>query len=201
MGPQILKPKPYTSRFCKAESRIPDFCKQKSGLNPESGFTFIEILTAFLIFSIILTIFSSVFLSSSRLQKSAFNIQQAEENANHILESMAKEIRVGKISGPDTNCPASPGASLSITHPVNGNIVYSLNGTTVQRTVNGIVTSISSNTVDFTRLQFCISGTPIGDKKQPRVTILAGIRSKKTQQQASVDIQTTVSQRFLTDQY
>ena len=172
---------------------------QPSTLNPENGFTLVEILTAFLIFSIILTIFSSVFLSSSNLQKRAFNIQQAEENASYILESMIKEIRVSKISGPDSNCPSSPASTLSITHPVNGNIIYSLNGTSVQRTVNGTVTTISSNTVDFTRLQFCISGTPIGDKKQPRVTILAGIKSKKTQQQASIDIQTAVSQRFLSD--
>ncbi len=166
-----------------------------------AGFSLFEVITAFLIFSIILTVFSSVFLSSSRLQKRAFNVQQAGENANYILELMAKEIRVSKISGPDTNCPSSPGASLSITHPINGNIVYSLQGTTVQRTVNGTVTAISSNTVEFTRLQFCILGTPIGDKKQPRVTILASVRSKKTQQQADVDIQTTISQRFLSDQY
>lgn len=166
-----------------------------------SGFTLIETLTAFLIFSIILTVFSSVFLSSSKLQKRAFNIQQAEENASYILESLAKEIRVSKVSGPDSNCPSSPASTLSITHPVNGNIVYSLQGTSVQRTVNGTVTTISSNTVDFTRLQFCVLGTPSGDKKQPRVTILASVKSKKTQQQASIDIQTAVSQRFLSDQF
>ncbi len=178
---------------------------QSSNSRPSNaGFTLIEIITAFLIFSIILTVFSSVFLSSSRLQKKAFNIQQAEENANYILESMAKEIRVSRISGPDSNCPSSPVTSLSITHPVNGSIIYSLSGTSVQRTVNGTVTTISSNTVDFTRLQFCISGTPVRearDFKQPRVTILASIKSKKTQQQAGIDIQTTVSQRFLSDQY
>lgn len=176
------------------------FARLSFSLKKSGGFSLVEIMTAFLIFSIILTVFSSVFLSSSKLQKKAFNIQQAEENANYILESMAKEIRVSKISGPDTNCPSSPASALSIIHPVNGNIIYSLNGTTVQRTVNGTVTTISSNTVEFTRLQFCISGTPVGDKKQPRVTISAGVRSKKTQQQASIDVQTTISQRFLSDQ-
>lgn len=175
--------------------------EKKNSSASNAGFTLVEVMVAFLIFSIILTIFSSVFLSSSQIQKRAFNIQQAEENANYILESMAKEIRVSRISGPDTNCPSSPAASLSMTHPVNGNIVYSLSGTSVQRTVNGTATTISSNTVDFTRLQFCILGTPIGDQKQPRVTILASIRSKKTQQQTSVDIQTVVSQRFLSDRY
>lgn len=193
MNPQKLHPKPYSVR--------PRLSAKEDTLNPSSGFTLVEMMAAFMIFSIILTVFSSVFLISSKVQKRAFNIQQADENANYILESMAKEIRVSKISGPDTNCPSSPASTLSIAHPINGNIVYSLSGTAVQRTVNGTITTVSSNTVDFTRLQFCISGTPIGDQKQPRVTLVASIRSKKTQQQATVDIQTTISQRFLSDQY
>ena len=180
---------------------------QTQNLKP-NGFTLVETMAAFLIFSIILTVFSSVFLSSSRMQKRAFNIQQAEENASYILESMAKEIRVsvickaGDFSNPcDTTCPASPASILNITHPINGKITYQLSGNAVHRIVNGTDSVISSNTVDFTRLQFCVLGTPTLDQKQPRVTILASIRSKKTQQQASIDIQTTVSQRFLSDQY
>ena len=173
---------------------------QTQNLKP-NGFTLVEILVAVLIFSIVAVVFSSTFISSSKLQKRAFNIQQVEENASYILESMAKEIRVSRVSGPDTNCPSLPASTLSITHPVNGNIVYSLQGVSVQRTVGAIATTISSNTVEFTRLQFCISGTAIGDGKQPRVTILASMRSKSTLQRSSMDIQTAVSQRFLTDQY
>lgn len=165
-----------------------------------AGFTLVEILTTALIFSLVVTVFSSTFISSSRLQKHAFNIQQVQENASYILESMAKEIRVSKISGPDTNCPSSPASNLVIDHPINGRIVYSLSSSAVHRNVNTQDSIISSNAVEFTRLQFCISGTAIGDGKQPRVTILASIRSKNALQRASMDIQTTVSQRFLTDQ-
>lgn len=165
-----------------------------------NGFTLVEILTTTLIFSLVVIVFSSTFISSSRLQKRAFNIQQVEENASYILESMAKEIRVSNVSGPDTNCPSSPASNLIIDHPANGHIIYSLSSNAVHRNVNGQDSVISSNTVEFTRLQFCILGTAIGDGKQPRVTILAGIRSKNTLQRSSIDIQTAVSQRFLTDQ-
>jgi len=164
-----------------------------------AGFTLTEILVVALIFSLIVIIFSSTFLSSSWLQKKAFNIQQVVENASYVLESMAKEIRVSKISGPDTNCPSSPAGSLVIDHPVNGHITYSLSGGAVHRNVEGQDSIISSDNVEFTRLQFCILGTTIGDGKQPRVIIQASIRSKSAIQPSRIDIQTAVSPRFLTD--
>lgn len=151
------------------------------------------------IFSLLMVLMSGVFVSSLDLQRRAFNIQQAEENANFVLEAMAKEIRVSQIGGPDTNCPTTPAATLSITHPVNGNITYSLSGNVIHRNVNGTDSVMSSNTVEFTRLSFCISGTPTKDQKQPRVTIIASLRSTKTKQQATIDIQTTVSQRYLSN--
>jgi len=170
-----------------------------------AGFTLTEILVVALIFSLIVIIFSSTFLSSSWLQKKAFNIQQVVENASYVLESMAKEIRVSKISGPDTNCPSSPAGSLTIDHPVNGRITYSLSGGAVHRSVkvqdSSVDSIISSDNVEFTRLQFCILGTAIGDGKQPRVIIQASITSKSAIQPSRIDIQTAVSQRFLTDQY
>jgi prepilin-type N-terminal cleavage/methylation domain-containing protein len=168
-----------------------------------AGFTLTEILVVALIFSLIVVIFSSTFISSSGLQKRAFNIQQVEENASYVLESMTKEIRVSRVSGPDTSCPSSPASSLTIDHPVNGNITYSLSGGDIHRNVNvnGQYTDtiVSSNTVEFTRLQFCILGTAVQDGKQPRVIILASVRSKNVLQRASMDIQTAVSQRFLAD--
>lgn len=191
-------------RFCEAKSgqfpMNPKALKPKTyNLNPNSGFTLIETLLVILLFSVIMILMGGVFVSSLDLQRRAFNIQQAEENAGFILESMAKEIRVSQIAGPDTSCPTSPAATLSITHPVNGAITYSLSGNAVHRNANGADSIISSNTVQFTRLQFCISGTPIDNQQQPRVTIIGSVRSVKTKQQATIDFQTTLSQRFLSN--
>jgi prepilin-type N-terminal cleavage/methylation domain-containing protein len=166
-----------------------------------AGFTLTEILVVALIFSLVVIIFSSAFINSSGLQKKAFNIQQVVENASYVLESMAKEIRVSKVPPQDNNCPSSPASSLVIDHPVNGRITYSLSGGAVHRNVNGQDSIVSSDNVEFTRLQFCILGTAIGDGKQPRVIIQASIRSKSALQPSRIDIQTAVSQRFLTDQY
>jgi prepilin-type N-terminal cleavage/methylation domain-containing protein len=180
MKSKTLYPEPYT-------------------LNPNKGFTLVEIVTSAAIFSLIVVVFSSTFISSSRLQKRAFNIQQVGENVSYVLESMAKEIRVSRVPPSDTNCPAFPAASLSIVNQYGQNVVYSLSDGAIRRNVSGTDSIISSNTVEFTRLQFCILGTAIRDGKQPRVVILTSVRSKNTLQRASMDIQTAVSQRFLSD--
>lgn len=166
---------------------------------PDSGFTLVETMVVSLLFSVIMVLMGGAFVSSLDIQRRAFNIQQAEENAGFVLESIAKEIRVSQIGGPDTACPAAPATTLSLIHPVNGNITYTLSANAIHRNVNGVDTIISSNTVQFTRLQFCISGTPIDNRQQPRVTIMGSLRSTKTKQQATIDFQTTLSQRFLSN--
>lgn len=168
-------------------------------LKDNFGFTLVETLIVIFIFSIIMILIGSIFTVSLNLQRRAFNVQQAEEGTGFILESMAKEIRVSRITNSDTNCPATPTGTLNITHPTNGNISYFLSGTAIHRTVGGIDTVISSNTVEFTKLQFCILGTPVDDRRQPRVTVIGGVRSTKTKQQSIIDFQTTLSQRLLSN--
>ena len=171
--------------------------KTYNPIRPDGGFTLIEALVTAALFSMMITVISGVFISALNLQRRAFNLQQVEENTNFLLESMAKEIRVSAIDDPDTNCPTLPATILNITHPVNGSIRYSLSGASVTRRANGVDTIVSANTVEFTRLQFCVSGNGATDQRQPRVTLIASIKSANTKEQAIIDFQTTLSARFL----
>ena len=166
-------------------------------LKPDFGFTLVETIVTMAIFSLMVVVISAAFVSALDLQRRAFNIQQVEENVGFLLEAIAKEIRVSTIDDPDSNCPSSPATVLNITHPVNGSIRYELAGTTLKRRVNGVDTIISANTVEFTRLQFCVSGNATTDQRQPRVTLIASMRSANIKQQAAMDFQTTLSARFL----
>jgi len=165
----------------------------------QKGFTLVETTVTVFVFSVLMIIVGALYIDSLNMQRRAFNYQQSEENANVVLESMAKEIRVSQVSGPDTACPGAPATSLNITHPTNGVIRYYLSGTAIHRVVGGQDTIISSNTVQFTRLQFCVTGSSAGDFLQPRVTILTSVKTPSALQQTKVDIQTTISQRFLND--
>lgn len=155
-------------------------------------------ITAVFIFSVLAAIFGNVFVTSLNLQRKALNTQQIIENTNFIFEAMAKEIRMGQITTPDSgaNCE-TPSATLSFVHPVNGNIVYTLSVGDLHRVVNGTDTVLNSNSIEFTRLQFCVLGSASGDNIQARVTLVANIRTKNVKQQDMVDIQTSLSQRLL----
>jgi len=88
----------------------------KSKTLKPNGFTLIELMVSVFMFSILMIVVESAFVSSLDMQRRAFSIQQSEENANFMLESMAKEIRVSKVSGPDSDCQISrlPLSILSI---------------------------------------------------------------------------------------
>ncbi|MEK7616152.1 MAG: prepilin-type N-terminal cleavage/methylation domain-containing protein [Patescibacteria group bacterium] len=161
------------------------------------GFTLVELLVAMSLFGLIMIIVGSAFVYGLDLQRRAFNLQQTEENAAFVLETMIKELRVSQVSPSvsDSDCTNLPELSLSVLHPDLGAITYTLSGTDIHR--NGV--AITSSTVAFTKLNFCISGSQPGDGRQTRITMLASMRSKKTKQQSLIDIQTSVSPRSIND--
>lgn len=165
------------------------------------GFTLIELIVAVFIFSVLAMIAGGDFVSTISLQRRALNIKKVEENGRFILELMAREIRVSSpINTADTACPGSFSPAININHPVNGNVVYSLVGGEIHRIVNGIDSVISSPDVKVSRLNFCISGNAANDGRQPLVTVLLGLKAGEgTKEEAALDLQTTVSQRLLSD--
>jgi prepilin-type N-terminal cleavage/methylation domain-containing protein len=158
------------------------------------GFTLIEMLVTVAVFSVLMTIVGAIFVQTLDLQRIAFNLQTIEENSRFALEVMAKEIRFGEMMDPSTSCPGND--SLSLTHPVNGDIVYSLLDGRIHRNVNGIDTILTGDNVNVTRLSFCVSGTENDDGIQPRVTILMSMETGIKNPQV-IDLQTTITSRLL----
>ncbi|TSC90931.1 MAG: hypothetical protein G01um10142_181 [Parcubacteria group bacterium Gr01-1014_2] len=180
------------ARFCSFSLRS----KTKS-----AGFTLVELVVAVFIFTVLTMVAGGSFVSALNLQRRALDIKKVEENGRFVLELMTRELRVANpVNTSNTNCPTSPTNTISFQHPVNGAIQYSLNGTQIQRRVNGVDTIISNPDVEATRLVFCISGNTANDNRQPRVTIVLSLKSGGSAvQAASIDLQTTVSQRVLSD--
>lgn len=183
--------------------------KNQKSTATSSGFTLIEVLVSVFIFSIVVTAVGGIFIQSLKLQRRAFSVQQTQENINFILESMAREIRVSKICPLTGQCSSS--STLSIDHPVNKRVEYSLAGEQIHRLIldPGVNCAsppcdsvMNSSSVKFTRLNFFVSGTENKDGKQPRVTIVVTVKSASDiSQQSEIRAQTSVSQRFLSDKY
>ncbi len=169
----------------------------KKSINNQ-GFTLIEMVVAVAVFSILMTIVGAIFTQTLNLQRTAFSLQNIEENSRFSLETMAREIRVAEIQNPPAACPSSPTSSLLMTHPVNGEIEYRLSATDnrIHRIVNGIDTILTSEDVNVVRLSFCVSGVTEGDDEQPRITILMSMESGAKNPQ-KVDLQTTITTRLL----
>src|SRR3989344_1713741 len=166
--------------------------------NTEKGFTIIEVIISAFIFSIIAVAISGIFVQALNIERRAFSAQKIQEQSLYVLELMAREIRVASISGQDSNCATS---SLSMTHPVNGNVSYNVNNGIVQRTENGVDTEISSGEVNFTRLNFCITGSNSGDDQPARVSIIAGVQNRTGKEILTFDLQTTVTSRDLQSEF
>lgn len=160
------------------------------------GFSTIEVLATALVFSIAAMSIAGILARSLQLQRRANATQKIQENAIFVLEYVAREIRVSSINNQDSSCTATV---LNITHPVNGDVSYSLINGSVNRVAGGITGIISSSDVEFSRLVFCVKGSPLGDDVPTRVTILATIRDRSATPITSVDLQTTIDSRVITN--
>lgn len=167
----------------------------------KGGFTLIELIVGVFIFSILMVLASGSLVPSLSLQRRALNIKRVEENGRFVLELMTRELRVANpINTADSVCPGSGSSTLSFIHPVNGSIEYFLSGATVHRRINGADSVISNPDVEVTRLIFCISGNSAGDDRQPRVSIIIGLKAGgEAVESDTLYLQTAVSQRVLSD--
>lgn len=174
------------------------------------GFTLTELLVAMTLFVVAVASASDLFASASRAQRKSIETQKVLDNGRYVLESVAKTLRMGIIKTADGG-----GVTLQICHPTKGVadestcqtgatgyklVTYALSSGQVTETdESGASVTISSSNVKVDRLFFNISGVGAGGT-QPRVTILLKVKSKDTIgsfYQASVDLETTLSQRNL----
>lgn len=162
--------------------------------NNQDGFTLIEVTVTIMVFSIMVVLIGLIFARAVELERRTVWSQRVQENATLVLESMAKEIRVSDIVNQDSaDCAAT---TLNMVHPTNGAVSYTLSGTNVIRQA-AFASIINSSDVQFTRLNFCITGSGANDNMSPRVTILMSLRSVRGTPPSSVNLQTTITSRAI----
>lgn len=167
-----------------------------------AGFTIIEIIVVLALSAGVFMVAAGIFVQALTMQRRAFFIQRVQENIGFALESIAKEIRVSTIPTLFSNCPAFPAQVLNIVHPVNGSINFYFSNGNLHRHLlaTGVDTILNSRGTKVSG-GFCISGSGSDDNAQPRVTVLLTVSNgiSSSANNISIDIQTTVSQRLLSD--
>ncbi len=160
----------------------------------QGGFTLPELLVAMGLFLIVVTIATGAFVQSLRIQRSAVELIAVNDNANIILEQMAREIRTG------TGFGSSNSNELRFLNYKDETVVYRRGETgVVERSVDGSVYEpLTASNVDVRRLAFTVSGAGGADKLQPRITVSLGISGKSPAlRDVLTDVQTTISPRLI----
>lgn len=161
------------------------------------GFTLIELLVAMAVFGMVVVAMSTTAVSVLKSQRKGFALQNIQENARYILESMSKEIRMSEIVTSTGNF-----TDLSITN-VDGDgdgsrdddVDYQFTSNKIRRRVNGKAwQDLSPASLELTG-SFYVNKSSSPDRA--KVTIVMKIKSAETkaEKQAEIYLQSTVSQR------
>ncbi len=161
------------------------------------GFTLLELVVAVSIFSIVTTIAIGLVTSSLKGERRAVAAQNVQDNARFVFDYLSKEIRTANtfslISSSD----------VKYTNYLGELIEIKLNGTNIDRIVtsgsSSVTATLTTSGVSVSYLNFTLTGAGTSDNLQPKLTILATFNSSglRPEQQTSIDMQTTISQRLL----
>lgn len=176
-----------------------------TGNKIKTGFTLVEILVVFLIFSIMLTVITSVFISGIKIQAKSIAQGQMLDQLNYAIEYMGRSIRMAKKAN-STSCIRNGGnydlvnssSSIKFLNTDGNNekcITFSLENDRIYKdTKNDIKLPLTSDDIKVTKLLFNVSDAA---NTQPKVTILIEAEPKTGDPLKKIKIQTTISQRDL----
>ncbi|MDP3727626.1 MAG: type II secretion system protein [bacterium] len=174
------------------------------GIRPSSvrkGFTLLEMVVSFGIFSVVIVTAVGALIAISNAQVKAVNIQSIQDNIRFALESMTKEMRTGKSFVPSGG--NAPAYTLLTFIRSDGTPVTYCGGSSALRKISGsggdcatAGSPITSDAVIVEQVVFYVIGQAVGMfDGQPRITIALKARSSDPKLATSFRLQTTVVQR------
>lgn len=178
--------------------------------NNREGFTLIEILVAMFIFSIIGGVGAGLLFSSMAVQRNSLAKQELVNQVSYTAEYMSRALRqaVKELQDPPS-CFTRAGRGSNYEVSLAGDGVkfitsqgeckeFFLENGQIKERVQGVVAAnITSNTFQVRNLRFAARGETQTDTLQPRVTFVidAVTLGQRSEEQRSIELQTSVSQR------
>ncbi|MFT6829300.1 MAG: prepilin-type N-terminal cleavage/methylation domain-containing protein [Candidatus Paceibacteria bacterium] len=184
--------------------------------NKKKGFTLIEIMVSVSIFTVIITTGMGALVSILDTYKVSESQKKVHDSLNYSLESMTREIRLGRdyYAGADSDGSdqgsAQNGTSLESlglnTADGRGYVVYYLEFKTlmVRRSgatpaaLNGVQALTDSDEVDIESIRFWVTGTdPLSAADYDQPLVWLQIQAKAKGEERTTTVQSLVSQRSL----
>ncbi|MBU3918391.1 hypothetical protein KKC63_00560 [Patescibacteria group bacterium] len=170
----------------------------------KKGFTLMEMLIVSGMFSILIIVIASIFVSAIRIENKVFATKKVLSQVSYSVEYMTRAIRmaekdtVGDCISRGDNYEISGVNDDNITfknalQDGNCQIFYLNNGQIkIQDFVTGTDFDLTSSDVEISNLSFTANGEQQGDIFQPFITIYLEAQSSDS---PILEIQTSVSQR------
>lgn len=166
------------------------------------GFTLVEMIVSLGLFTIIMFIATSAFLSVVNADRKARAVRIAVDNLNIALEDMSRRIKtgysyycgsVGETLDTVNDCPAGSN-TLFFTNQDGTRMKYALIGPAIFRDT----TQVTSPEVTITGLKYLVSGSGTllsGNKQQPMVVIVVDGSLGSGAASTTFKMQTSITQR------
>jgi len=185
---------------------------------PWKGFTLVEMLVAMGIFLVFSTVALGIYSSTLRAQRKTVALSRVQQEAQFLMEFIAKQVRTSTIDYPNYCSP--PISNCTIPNNNNGNlttlrlrdqknqtVVIDFNAVAKNITISiagGAARTISSNNIIINTTSFYIippaSPTSVGGTAptgQPRVSIVLDLQGIVSTQSGRIILQQTVPQQTI----
>ncbi len=193
----------------------------------QKGFTVIELLTALVVFSLVVSFTSMIFISVVGHQREILAKQEIVSQVNYATEYMSRALRMAKkeLNCTDSSDPNSCSCLKEKGYGYNYEIPseYQIGDESMGRGIRFInhlqddkcqkffleqgqlkhrrdgseTVPLTSDKFEITNLKFKLFGESQEDDIQPKVAIVLKIKLKGDEEQPKLKIQTTISQRNL----
>ena len=181
----------------------PLFYNQKNrNISGRGGYSLVELLVAVSVFASVMVLATGSLLSLIDGARKVRAQKTVMDNLNFAVENMSRNLRVGSnydcgAIGAPTDCPQGS-TSLSFLSTDGKLTVYTLTGSTIQRSVDGGQTfvAVTAPEISIDRLSFFVSGTGQADTLQPKILMLVGgVVTTNNRTKSRFDLETMISER------
>lgn len=167
------------------------------------GFTLIEIVVSVGIFSLVMLVVTSAYLSLVTLDREARTTNEVAANLAFAVDSVARNVRMGT----GYSCAGAGNGTcsqLSFTDTLSQTVTYMLKTDgTVGQCTSGVCTSstavsLTDPRITISSLTFYVRGVGSGDSLQPQVTVsIRGTMPAQRGRTIDFTIQTGATQRYI----
>ncbi len=172
----------------------------QKGKRSRGGFVLVDLLVSMALFSVVVAIAVSGFITILRGQRQAAALISASSNLSLTIEQTAREIRNGHyFCDPPRGTACGSLSELVFVNESGQAVAYRLQNEAIERSIgsNASFDKITDDNVLVKYLLFLVEGNG-NDNLPPRVTISLGATHKDAAKQGNlVRLQTTVSARAL----